>query len=105
MLRRLAQRWFLLLLLGGLSVALALPHVAQLATEHLPLQVVIALALFLMAWTMPSRSLAGELRRPGACLWAITISYGLLPAAAWALGELNSLPDVRIGLLLAASVP
>src|SRR5436309_3535078 len=102
MLRRLAQRWFLVLLLGGLVVALTFPHAVEVATQHLRPQVVVALALFLMAWTMPSRSLAGELRRPGAALWAMTISYGLLPAAAWALGELTSLPDVRIGLLLAA---
>src|SRR5262245_13653642 len=58
-----------------------------------------------MAWTMPTRSLAGELRRPWAALWALAISYGLVPILAWGLGRLPLSPDLRLGLLLTASVP
>ena len=100
----LRQRWFLCALLTGVSLALSLPHVVHAWTQELPPQLVVALALFLMAWTMPSRSLAGELRRPWAALWAMAISYGFLPGAAWGLGMLAP-ADVKIGLLLAASVP
>ncbi len=100
----LRQRWFLCALLASVSLALALPHVVHPWTQELPPQLVVALALFLMAWTMPSRSLAGELRRPWASLWAMAISYGFLPGAAWLLGIVAP-ADVKIGLLLAASVP
>jgi sodium/bile acid cotransporter 7 len=89
-----------------LSVGLALitPTPLDAATERLQPPVVIACALFLMAWTMPSRSLGQELRRPWAALWAMAISYGFLPSAAWLIG-IQAPADVRIGLLLAASVP
>ena len=101
----LAQRWFLCALLAAVSLAMAAPHAVDPWTNELPPQLVIAVALFLMAWTMPSRSLASEVRWPWAALWAIAISYGLLPGAAWLIGMLAPTQDVKIGLLLAASVP
>lgn len=100
----LRQRWFLCALLAGVGVALAMPHALHAWTTELRPKLVVALALFLMAWTMPSRSLAGELRRPWASLWAMMISYGLLPGAAWLVGAIAP-ADVKVGLLLAASVP
>lgn len=103
--RWLAQRWFVCALAVGVGLALAMPAAVHAWTQDLPPQVVIAVALFLMAWTMPSRSLAGELQRPWAALWAMTISYGFLPGAAWLAGLVAPLKDVQIGLLLAASVP
>src|SRR5213076_147300 len=45
------------------------------------------------------------LLRPWPALWALVISYGLLPAAAWLIGPLLGLDDFRIGLLIIASVP
>jgi solute carrier family 10 (sodium/bile acid cotransporter), member 7 len=101
----LAQRWFLLVLVTGLTVTLLFPEPIHAVARHLPPHVVIALALFLMAWTMPSRSLAGELRRPVASLWAILVGYTAAPGLAWLLGQLAPWPDLRIGLLLSASVP
>jgi len=105
MLAFLAQRWFLCALVAGVGLALLAPHAVRAVTQYLPPQLVVAVALFLMAWTMPSRSLAGELRQPWAALWAVGIGYGFLPGTGWLLGHLAPLPDIQIGLLLAASVP
>jgi sodium/bile acid cotransporter 7 len=58
-----------------------------------------------MGWTMPGRSLAGELAHPWPALWAVTISYTAVPAFAWALGALAPVADLHIGLLLVSSVP
>ena len=99
------QRWFLCALLLGVSLALWLPQAFQPWTRQIPPAGVIGCALFLMAWTMPSRSLAGELRRPWAALWALAISYGLVPVLAWCTGHLPLTPDLRIGLFLTACVP
>jgi sodium/bile acid cotransporter 7 len=54
---------------------------------------------------MESRRLLGTLVRPWPALGAVAISYGLLPALAWSLGHLLPEGDLRIGLLLIASVP
>ena len=105
MLAFLIQRWFLVAILAGVALALALPRAVHAWTRELPPHVVIAVALFLMAWTMPGRSLAGEMRRPWAALWAMVISYGYLPCAGWLVGMLAPSQDVSVGLLLAASVP
>lgn len=101
----LAQRWFLILLVLGVASALAFPRFFLSATARLEPHLVIALALFLMAWTMPSRSLADEMKKPWAALWAVVISYAFLPGCGWLLGGLVPWPDVRVGLLLSASVP
>jgi sodium/bile acid cotransporter 7 len=105
MLAFLAQRWLLCALVAGVSLALSVPHAFHVWTSALPPPFIIATSLFIVAWTMPHRSLADEVRRPWAALWALAISYGLVPAAGWALGVLAPLPDVRVGLMLAASVP
>lgn len=101
----LAGHWFLLALAAGLLVALLFPTAVDPLTAYLRPRFVIGVALFLMAWTMPSRNLLGELLQPAAALWAIVLSYGLLPVAAWLVGRLAPWPDLRIGLLLSASVP
>jgi sodium/bile acid cotransporter 7 len=99
----LARRWFVLALAGGGGAALARPGWFAW-TDGLDPRLVVAAALFLMAWTLPTRSLARVLARPWPALWAVAISYAFLPAAAWLAGSV--LPDdFRIGLLLIASVP
>ena len=102
----LAQRWFLILLVGGVSLALACPDFCDRLTSWLEPRWVIALAAFAHGVDdADAQLLAGELARPWAALWAVALSYGLLPAAGWLLGSLAATPDVRIGLLLSASVP
>src|SRR5438105_10206810 len=102
--RGLARHWFLLALGAGLVVAVTWPEHFVPATAWIDPRIVVVLALFLMAWTLPSRSLAAELVRPGAALWAVALSYGALPAAAWFLG--GWLPtDLRVGTLICAAGP
>jgi predicted Na+-dependent transporter len=99
----LARRWFLLTLAGGGLLALAAPR-AFAWTAPIDPRLVVSAALFLMAWALPGRSLARVLAAPWPVLWAVLVSYALLPAAAWLAGAL--LPaDFRVGLLIIASVP
>jgi sodium/bile acid cotransporter 7 len=100
----LARRWFLLLLAAGVAVAALRPAWLRW-TDRLEPRVVVALALFLMAWGLPTRSLVRVLARPWPALWALLISFGALPATAWLAGFLLPTPDFRIGLLIVASVP
>ncbi len=99
------KRWFLLLLLGGLALAWLRPGWLQPATRWVEPRAVVAPALFLMAWTLESRSLFSALLHPLPALWAVCISYGALPALGWLAGTLLPDADLRIGLLLSASVP
>jgi sodium/bile acid cotransporter 7 len=101
----LARRWFLLILISGVALGLALPDLFLPWTAGLEPRVIVAAALFLMAWTLPGRALAHEAARPAAIAWAVLLSYGLLPAAAWLLGPLLPVADYRVGVLIMASVP
>jgi sodium/bile acid cotransporter 7 len=104
MVRFIARRWFLLLLVSGVTAGLARPDLVLPWTAELEPRVIVAMALFLMAWTLPGRALAQEAVRPAAVAWAVLLSYGLLPAAAWGLGTLLP-PDYSVGVLIIASVP
>jgi len=99
------ERWFLICMVAIVGLALAFPHPLARATQSLDPRVVIAIALALMAWTMPSRTLGDEIRRPWGALVAVFIGYVPLPLTGWQLGELLSTPDLRVGFLLACSVP
>jgi sodium/bile acid cotransporter 7 len=99
----LARQWFLLALAAGGALALWEPALFGWA-DHANLRLTVAVALFLMAWTMPGRSLARAAARPWAAAWAMAISYGLLPPLAWLAGRLLA-PDYAVGLVIIASVP
>jgi sodium/bile acid cotransporter 7 len=101
----LAKRWFLLLLLAGLILACLRPQGLKPAMLWLDLRIAVAASLFLMAWGLESRSLLHALARPLPALWALFISYSALPALAWSAGWLLPVADLRLGLLLIASVP
>lgn len=100
----LIKRWFLLVLLGGVLTAWLWP--AGLGwTRSVRPQLVMAVALFLSAWTLDSRRLYEACAYPWPALWAVVISYGLLPALGWLSGFLLALADFRIGLMICACVP
>jgi sodium/bile acid cotransporter 7 len=99
------KRWFLLLLLGGVGLAAYCPGGLRPWTRWLDLRAVVAPALFLMAWSLESRSLFQALIRPLPALWAVLISYGAVPVLAWSAGWLLPDADLRIGLLIIASAP
>jgi sodium/bile acid cotransporter 7 len=100
----LRQRWFLLLLAAGIVLAWWGPAWLRASTAQLGPRAIIALALFLMAWGLESRKLFGALLRPLPALWAVAISYGVVPACAVLVGPLLT-DDFRIGLVIIASVP
>ncbi len=101
----LARRWFLLALLLGVGLAGLRPEDLHQATRFLEPRLVVAPALFLMAWTLESRGLVRSLARPLPALWAVALSYGLVPASAWLASPLLPVPDLRIGLFIMAGVP
>jgi sodium/bile acid cotransporter 7 len=100
-----AKHWFLIVLTLGVGSALVWPGAMHPVTDPFEPRRFIAISLFLMAWTMPTESLLAEMRHPYASLWAVLLSYGFLPPAAWLLGFLAPVPDVRIGLILVSTVP
>ncbi|MBI2807058.1 MAG: bile acid:sodium symporter [Planctomycetes bacterium] len=101
----LSKHWFLLLLTLGLGAALSAPAALRHATDFLNPRPTIAVSLLLMAWTMPTRSLLAEARQPYAALWAVLLSYGVVPPLGWALGFLTPFQDLQIGLAIIGSVP
>lgn len=105
MLRSLVRHWFLLALLIEVAAAWTWPHILEPATAWLEPRAVVLGALFLMAWTLPSRSLAAEIARPAAALWAVALSYGALPAAAWVLGAWLPQTDLHVGTLISVTGP
>ena len=100
----LGKHWFLITLALGLSSTLLFPSPMHGVTDFWEPRLTVGLSLFLMAWTMPAHSLVAEFRQPYASLWAVVLSYGLVPLSAWLLG-LAAPVDVQIGLILVSSVP
>jgi sodium/bile acid cotransporter 7 len=104
MLPFLRKRWFLLLILFGTAVVVAWPEWLSWA-QWLNPTICGAVAVFLSAWTLETRSLKNAIVRPWPALLALIISYGLLPAAGLAAGRILPDRDYRLGLLLITSVP
>ncbi|MGE3806731.1 MAG: bile acid:sodium symporter family protein [Gemmataceae bacterium] len=100
----LKKHWFLQVLLGGIALAWFRPDWLGW-TEHVDPRMVVGLALFLSAFSLKSRSLYETMLKPWPALWALVISYGLIPGVACLIGPLLPLVDYRLGLLVAASVP
>jgi sodium/bile acid cotransporter 7 len=98
------RHWFLLLVLLGTVVVAVRPDWLGW-TVWLNPTVCGSIAVFFSAWTLETRSLGNALARPWPAVWATAISYGLLPGLAWLAGRFLATDDIRIGLLLVASVP
>jgi solute carrier family 10 (sodium/bile acid cotransporter), member 7 len=97
--RFLDRSWFLLALLTVATLALVAPQ-EFLWAGHIDPRFVVAPALFLMGWTLPSRSLGRAMLWPWPALWAVAISYGVLPALGWASGVFLAVDDFQVGLLI-----
>jgi sodium/bile acid cotransporter 7 len=104
MLAFLARRWFLLVLLVLGVLAWLRPEWLQWARRLDP-RFIVGPALFLIALSLESKSLFESALRPWPVLWAVAVSYGLLPLLAWLAGPLLAPPDFRIGLMISAAVP
>jgi sodium/bile acid cotransporter 7 len=101
----LAKRWFLLLFIGVIGAAWRFPNQLHPQTRLFPLLLIVASALFLVAWSLDSANLLRAVTRPAPALWAILISYGAVPAMGWLAAQLMSSPDLRIGVMISTSVP
>jgi solute carrier family 10 (sodium/bile acid cotransporter), member 7 len=99
------KRWFLLLLVGAVGLSVLAPAWVRPCVGWFDPQLGVVLSLFLTAWSLESRSLLAASLRPLPALWAVAISYGALPALCWALGGLLPDPELRLGLMICASVP
>jgi sodium/bile acid cotransporter 7 len=105
----LRRNWFLIALACVLIVGIGAPDAAKAATGWLDKRLAVAVVLFLMAVSLDSDRLWNAVRRPLPAVLAIAINFSAIPLAAWALsaglGQLGLSPDLRLGLLIAASVP
>jgi sodium/bile acid cotransporter 7 len=100
-----SRQWFLIALFFGVALASLRPSWVRPVVDPIPTRAVVGVALFLMAWDLESRHLWAAVRRPWPAVWAVSISYGVLPALGWLAAPLLSSPDYRIGLLVIVSVP
>jgi sodium/bile acid cotransporter 7 len=101
----LSKRWFLLLLVSGVGLAFWQAEWLRPVTRSVPPLALVGPALFLMALGLDSHRLYQAVRQPLPALWAVLISYGAVPLLAWQAGPLLPVADLRIGLMIAASVP
>lgn len=101
----LARNWFLLLLLLAVGLAFLRPGWLHPFTDLWEPRLTMGFSLFLIAFTMPTTTLMAEIRQPYASLWAVLLSYGLVPTVAWLVGLVVPHPDLRIGLILISTVP
>jgi sodium/bile acid cotransporter 7 len=104
----LARHWFLILLPVGICLALVQTAAVRAVVGPIPTRAVVAGTLFLMGWSLESRQLWRAVTRPLPVLWALAVTYGLLPCLGWlayagyvALG----FPDYGIGILVSTAVP
>lgn len=113
MYRFLCKRWFLVGLFiaigGGLPLGFALPadQLDQLRSTVGADRTgyVVALVLFLMAFSLDSRKLRASLVAPAPVLWAVLINQAMIPVMAWPLSWIQGNDDFRLGLMIAATVP
>jgi sodium/bile acid cotransporter 7 len=96
--------WFLLLVASGIGCVAFWPGAVRWASRF-DASVCGGAAIFLSAVGLEARRLAAAAVRPRAAALGVAISYGLVPAVAWAAGLLFARPDYPIGLMLVASVP
>lgn len=105
MIKFLRNRWFLIALIIVLALGMAANRrLEPLADARLVRDGIVALVLFLMALPLQASVIWQTMRRPGAALLAVAISYGLLPIVAWGVALL--LPGGQgPGMLIAATTP
>lgn len=99
------RRWFLLLLLATLAAGWSRGDSLRPWVEPLPPRWIVGGALFLLALGLETRTLLHTASRPAAVVWAVVISFAIVPALAWLLGGFLPDPGLHVGLILIASTP
>ncbi|MDG1894733.1 MAG: bile acid:sodium symporter [Fuerstiella sp.] len=104
------KNWFLVGLVVLIPLALALassqpPAWFVNAAESVPTSICTAAILFLMSVTLNSRRLFDSLRKPLPVLTACGVNQVVIPLLCFPMLALQKSADLRVGLLIAASVP
>jgi sodium/bile acid cotransporter 7 len=89
----------------GIAAAWFLPGPTHRAVDPLRVEVLVALSLVVLAWGLETRSLLRAVAHPWAAFWSLALGYGLVPVLGWAAGFVLPSTDLRIGLVIIASVP
>lgn len=104
------RHWFLAGLITVIPAAIAWAQVqptsAIVGVIHtVPTSVCTATILFLMSVTLNTGRLLDSVRRPGPCLTACGVNQVIIPLMCLPLLALQKSADMKVGLLIAASVP
>ena len=110
MLSLVRKNWFLVGLVVLIPFALVLassqpPAWFVHAAQSVPTSVCTAAILFLMSVTLNSRRLFDSLRKPLPVLTACSVNQVVIPLLCFPMLALQKSADLRVGLLIAASVP
>ena len=99
------RQWFLLSLVGVFALGFCFPQrFAAFANAKTLRNCIVATVLFIMALPLDTKSVALSIWRPWPALLASLVNMCLLPLVAWILSR-ALVGDMRVGLLVAASVP
>lgn len=106
----LKRHWFLVCLVVLLPIGVVLarsdpPDWVRQVVRSVDTSWCTGTILFLMAITLNSGRLLDSLRRPAAVLFASGVNQVLIPLLCLPLLSLQTVPDLKSGLLIAASVP
>ncbi|MCP4509871.1 MAG: bile acid:sodium symporter [Fuerstiella sp.] len=104
------KNWFLVGLVILIPLALVLASLKPpawfiTAADSVPTSVCTAVILFLMSVTLNSRRLFDSLRKPLPVLTACGVNQLIIPLLCFPMLALQKSADLRVGLLIAASVP
>ncbi|MER3415490.1 MAG: hypothetical protein C4297_04655 [Gemmataceae bacterium] len=100
------RRWFAVVLCVGIALALADPggRVSAFLGWFVS-RYIVAAVLFSMSWSLPTGRLWLAVRYPAGVLWAYSVSFVLMPLLGAMAAAAVPAADLRIGLLVAVSVP
>jgi sodium/bile acid cotransporter 7 len=108
-----SQHWFLICLtvciVAGLSVGGGIgpddhQRVERAVGSYGP-KLLVSFVLMLMSVTLATDDIKRALRVPGPAVWACLVNLGIMPLLAWPLALMQATEDLRLGILIAASVP
>jgi solute carrier family 10 (sodium/bile acid cotransporter), member 7 len=100
-----AKRWFMLLTVLGIFVAVQFPQQTRQAFGYVEVRHIAAVGLFFMSSSLSIKKLIEAMIRPGPVLLALVISWVAAPLLAYFVGPLLLPAKYVIGLIVVCSVP